>query len=317
MTLEALSSNGLINVLLPEALSPSPFKSLVDLERSPVNDVIISTNTTPEISHQEPSSWQPPQASRGKKRRRRKPRVCKNEEEAENQRMTHIAVERNRRRQMNQHLSVLRSLMPQPFAQKGEQASIVGGAIDFIKELEHQLLSLEAQKLQKAQLNQTVTSSTSQDSNPENLHQPCSLPISQLFLHSYDPSQENRNGTTSSVRTAMEDLDVTLFETHANIRILSRRRGFRWTTMVTTGPRQLSKLVAALQSLSLSVLHLSVTTLDTFAVYSISTKVEESCQLSSVDDIAEAVHHMISIIEEEAFRCSLVPEISYSFPLNH
>lgn len=118
MTLEALSSNGLLNFLLSETLSPTPFKSLLDLEPSPENDVIISKSTTPAISHQEPWSRPPPPASQGKKRRRRKPRVCKNEEEAENQRMTHIAVERNRRRQMNQHLSVLRSLMPQPFAQK-------------------------------------------------------------------------------------------------------------------------------------------------------------------------------------------------------
>jgi len=119
MTLEALSSNGLLNFLLSETLSPTPFKSLVDLEPLPENDVIISKNTISEISHQEPPPQrQPPATNRGKKRRRRKPRVCKNEEEAENQRMTHIAVERNRRRQMNQHLSVLRSLMPQPFAHK-------------------------------------------------------------------------------------------------------------------------------------------------------------------------------------------------------
>ncbi|CAF2091140.1 hypothetical protein BRARA_F03608 [Brassica rapa] len=317
MTLEALSSNGLLNFLLSESLSPTPFKSLLDLEPAPENDIIIiPKNTIPEMSQQEPASRQPPPASRGKKRRRRKPRVCKNEEEAENQRITHIAVERNRRRQMNQHLSVLRSLMPQPFSQKGDQASIVGGAIDFIKELEHQLLSLEVQKLQKDKLSQTVTSSTSQDSNcePENPH----LSLSQFFLHSYDPSQENRNGSTSSVKTAMEDLEVTLIETHANIRILSRRRGFQWTSVVaTTGPPQLSKLVAALQSLSLSVLHLSVTTLETFAIYSISTKVEESCQLSSVDDIAGAVHHMLSIIEEEPFCCSTIPELPFTFPLNH
>ncbi|KAH0924175.1 hypothetical protein HID58_024193 [Brassica napus] len=290
MTLEALSSNGLLNFLLSESLSPTPLKSLLDLEPAPENDIIIiPKNTIPEMSQQEPASRQPPPASRGKKRRRRKPRVCKNEEEAENQRITHIA---------------------------GDQASIVGGAIDFIKELEHQLLSLEVQKLQKDKLSQTVTSSTSQDSNcePENPH----LSLSQFFLHSYDPSQENRNGSTSSVKTAMEDLEVTLIETHANIRILSRRRGFQWTSVVaTTGPPQLSKLVAALQSLSLSVLHLSVTTLETFAIYSISTKVEESCQLSSVDDIAGAVHHMLSIIEEEPFCCSTIPELPFTFPLNH
>ena len=53
-----------------------------------------------------------------RKKRRRKPRVCKNKEEAESQRMTHIAVERNRRKQMNEHLAVLRSLMPESYVQK-------------------------------------------------------------------------------------------------------------------------------------------------------------------------------------------------------
>lgn len=54
----------------------------------------------------------------GRKKRKRKPRVCKNKEEAETQRMTHIAVERNRRKQMNEHLAILRSLMPESYAQR-------------------------------------------------------------------------------------------------------------------------------------------------------------------------------------------------------
>ena len=52
------------------------------------------------------------------KRKRRRPKVVKNEEEIESQRMTHISVERNRRRQMNEYLAVLRSLMPPSYAQR-------------------------------------------------------------------------------------------------------------------------------------------------------------------------------------------------------
>lgn len=46
--------------------------------------------------------------------RRKRPRTkgIKNKEEVESQRMVHIAVERNRRKQMNEYLAVLRSLMP-------------------------------------------------------------------------------------------------------------------------------------------------------------------------------------------------------------
>lgn len=52
------------------------------------------------------------------RRKRRRTRSNKNKEEIENQRMTHIAVERNRRKQMNEYLAVLRSLMPSSYAQR-------------------------------------------------------------------------------------------------------------------------------------------------------------------------------------------------------
>lgn len=52
------------------------------------------------------------------KRKRRRTKTCKNKEEVENQRMTHIAVERNRRKQMNEYLAVLRSLMPPSYVQR-------------------------------------------------------------------------------------------------------------------------------------------------------------------------------------------------------
>lgn len=50
--------------------------------------------------------------------KRRRARSRKNKEEIENQRMTHIAVERNRRKLMNEYLSVLRSLMPDSYIQR-------------------------------------------------------------------------------------------------------------------------------------------------------------------------------------------------------
>lgn len=52
------------------------------------------------------------------RRKRRRAKSNKNKEEVENQRMTHIAVERNRRRQMNEYLAVLRSLMPPSYVQR-------------------------------------------------------------------------------------------------------------------------------------------------------------------------------------------------------
>jgi hypothetical protein len=52
------------------------------------------------------------------RRKRRRARSVKDVEEAESQRMTHIAVERNRRRQMNEYLAVLRSIMPTSYVQR-------------------------------------------------------------------------------------------------------------------------------------------------------------------------------------------------------
>jgi Helix-loop-helix DNA-binding domain len=52
------------------------------------------------------------------RRKRRRTKVVKNKEEVESQRMNHIAIERNRRKQMNEYLAVLRSLMPPSYVQR-------------------------------------------------------------------------------------------------------------------------------------------------------------------------------------------------------
>jgi len=53
-----------------------------------------------------------------RRKRRRRQRSTKSAEDAESQRMTHIAVERNRRRQMNEYLAALRSLMPDSYVHR-------------------------------------------------------------------------------------------------------------------------------------------------------------------------------------------------------
>ncbi|XP_040994157.1 transcription factor SPEECHLESS-like [Juglans microcarpa x Juglans regia] len=67
----------------------------------------------------------------------------------EQQRMSHIAVERNRRKQMNDSLSVLRSLMPHFYVKRGDQASIIAGVIDYINEMHQVLKCLEDKKHRK------------------------------------------------------------------------------------------------------------------------------------------------------------------------
>lgn len=327
MTLEALSTNELLNFIIYDTISSN--NNLDD--ENPLlfdhhgnnayllkpQDFVTTTTTTPleqQYSTTTAASVPPPETSSrsrrnnlavaaqegggggvGRKKRRRRPKICKNKEEAENQRMTHIAVERNRRKQMNEHLAVLRSLMPESYVQRGDQASIVGGAIEFVKELEHILQSLEAQKF--LLLQQQGGTGTSSDGEIPNTTigefsattEYFPTPFAQFFSYPQYTCCQLPNKYTSKSKAAIADIEVTLIETHANVRILSRRRF-----------RQLSKLVAAFQSLYLTVLHLNVTTLDPLVLYSISAKVEEGCQLNSADDIAGAVHHMLRIIEEEA-----------------
>lgn len=67
---------------------------------------------------QEFDSALPTPSSSSSRPKRRRSKSKKNQEEIENQRMTHIAVERNRRKQMNEYLSVLRSLMPESYVQR-------------------------------------------------------------------------------------------------------------------------------------------------------------------------------------------------------
>lgn len=58
------------------------------------------------------------------KSKRKRGRASKTREEVERQRMTHIAVERNRRMQMNHHLQILRSLMPNSYVQRVLESSL-------------------------------------------------------------------------------------------------------------------------------------------------------------------------------------------------
>uniref|UniRef100_J3M0W3 BHLH domain-containing protein n=2 Tax=Oryza brachyantha TaxID=4533 RepID=J3M0W3_ORYBR len=222
--------------------------------------------------------------------------------------MTHIAVERNRRRQMNEYLAVLRSLMPESYVHRGDQASIVGGAIDFVKELEQLLQSLEAQKRtllmqqppppppppppqkqqqQEVKPDATTTAATSAVDQEAAADGP---PFARFFTYPQYVwcHQPPRDGGAEN-RAGVADIEVSLVETHASLRVMAPRR-----------PGQLLKMVAGLQALRLTVLHLNVTSLGSLALYSISVKVEEGCGMATVDDIAAAVHHVLCIIDAEA-----------------
>ncbi|KAJ8765750.1 hypothetical protein K2173_014872 [Erythroxylum novogranatense] len=214
----------------------------------------------------------PPAISQGRRKRRRSKNV-KNMEQIEHQRMVHITVERNRRKQMSEYLTGLRSMMPSSYVQRGDQASIVGGAINFVKDLERLLQSMEIYKRNKKQTDHTNTN------NPTSL-------FSEFFLSDQSNSSSS---TVEKKSSAIADVEVTMVENHANVRVRSRRH-----------PKQLVKMVSGLHSLRLTILHLNVTTAQHMVLYSFSVKVEDECKLSSVKEVAAAVYAMVGRIQEES-----------------
>jgi hypothetical protein len=213
--------------------------------------------------------------------KRRRARSRKNKEEIESQRMTHITVERNRRKQMNEYLAVLRSLMPESYIQRGDQASIIGGAINFVKELEHKFHLLGAKKEEEVK---------SDDVGGSN------KPFSEFFTfpqYSTSSSSSSNSAATigekvGEIQSCIADIEVTMVESHANIKIRSKKR-----------PKQLLKIVSSLHNMHLTILHLNVTTTGEIVLYSLSVKVEDDCKLGSVDDIATAVYQMVNRIQQE------------------
>lgn len=106
----------------------SKIQELVELFSSPINSETKDQNQPPNsdrvfsecnqnqgLSQTQMTKF-PPVIKERRKRKRSKP--TKNKEEVESQRMTHIAVERNRRRQMNDHLNVIKSLIPTSYVQR-------------------------------------------------------------------------------------------------------------------------------------------------------------------------------------------------------
>ncbi|XP_015086616.1 transcription factor FAMA [Solanum pennellii] len=208
-----------------------------------------------------------------KKRKRTKIRM-KSSEEVENQRMTHIEVERNRRKQMNEHLHVLRSLMPSSYVQRGDQASIVGGAIEFVRELEQLLQCLESQKRRKLYGDNHQDSSLLMEiQNPSNnlVYAPNNNEIGII--------QED----IAEIKSCLADVEVKIIGIdNAMIKILSKRR-----------PGQLINTISALQDLQLNIIHTNVTTIEQTVLYTFNVKICGETRFSA-DNIANLVQQIFS-----------------------
>ncbi|KAJ8755495.1 hypothetical protein K2173_019293 [Erythroxylum novogranatense] len=223
------------------------------------------------------------------KSKRKRPRAIKTSEEVESQRMTHIAVERNRRKQMNEHLRVLRSLMPGSYVQRGDQASIIGGAIEFVRELEQLLQCLESQKRRRfygeaaARQMGDPSLAISQAEPPSHflLNNPLPLQHDQMKLVDFETGLQEEIAENKS---CLADVEVKLLGFDAIIKILSRRR-----------PGQLIKAIAALEDLQLNILHTNITTIEQTVLYSFNVKVASESGFTA-EDIASSVQQIFTFI---------------------
>ncbi|KAJ6677271.1 hypothetical protein OIU85_010438 [Salix viminalis] len=224
-------------------------------------------------------------------------------------RVSHITVERNRRKQMNEHLSVLRSLMPCFYVKRGDQASIIGGVVDYINELQQVLQSLESKKQRKVYSEvlspRIVSSPRPLPLSPRkpplsprlNLPisprtpQPCSSYKPRLLQQGYvSPAMANSlepsptSSSSSSINDNINELVANSKSAVADVEVKFSGPNVLLKTVSPRIPGQAVKIISALEELSLEILNASISTVDHETMLnSFTIKIGIECQLSAED----------------------------------
>nr|CAD1821818.1 unnamed protein product [Ananas comosus var. bracteatus] len=167
--------------------------------------------------------------------------------------MSHIAVERNRRRQMNEHLKVLRSLTPSFYIKRGDQASIIGGAIEFIKELHLVLHSLEAKKKRKSL-------------------SPSPTPSPRSLLH-FNPSPPITNNSSHDSENIVKQLGACCNSPVADVEAKISGSNVLLRTLSKRVPGHVVKIITLLEKLDFEILHLNISSMEDTVLYSFVIKV--------------------------------------------
>ncbi|KAK2983653.1 hypothetical protein RJ640_023187 [Escallonia rubra] len=201
------------------------------------------------------------------------------------QKISHITVERNRRKQMNEHLMVLRSLMPCFYVKRGDQASIIGGVVDYINELQQVLQSLEAKKQRKVYSEvlspRIVSSPRPSPLSPRKppLSPRPSLPISPRTPQPTSPYKPrlhqqgylaptmvelspSSSSTNSSINDAVNELVANSKSAIADVEVKFSGANVLLKTVSPPIPGQAMKIIATLEDLSLEILDASINTID-------------------------------------------------------
>ncbi|KMS98730.1 hypothetical protein BVRB_3g069100 [Beta vulgaris subsp. vulgaris] len=193
--------------------------------------------------------------------------------------MSHIAVERNRRKQMNDNLKVLRSLTPSFYIKKGDQASIIGGVVEFIKELHQVLQSLESQKRRKS-----LSPSPGSGPSPKQLQpSPRQLANANIITnHSFqfDGGKE----LVASCNSPVADVEAKISGSNVVLRVISKKiRG------------QLLRIISVLEKLSFDIIHLNISSMDDTFLYYFVVKIGLECELSMEELAAEVQRSFCTI----------------------
>ncbi|KAM4076174.1 hypothetical protein ACJW30_12G043100 [Castanea mollissima] len=303
----------------------SIFESLKGVvEFPPVDEVVVgSGEETPRlVSQKSASSCSALRESETEleisPKSRKRPKLMTSSEEANpegQQKTSHITVERNRRKQMNEHLSVLRSLMPCFYVKRGDQASIIGGVVDYINELQQILQSLEAKKQRKVYtevLSPRLIPSPSPRPSPLSPRKPplsprLNLPISprtpqptspykprvqQGYLSptmatSLEPSPSS-SSTSSNINDNINELVANSKSPIADVEVKFSGPNLLLKTVSPPIPGQAVKIISTLEDLSLEILHVKISTVDETMLNFFTIKIGIECQLS-----AEELAHQI------------------------
>ncbi|CAL5206583.1 unnamed protein product [Lathyrus oleraceus] len=265
------------------------FSILGNLEN--LNDFPIVTNeqnsktslTTPQDSETEPSQKC--------KRQKVAPSSVVEEPNSDGQhRISHITVERNRRKQMNEQLSILKSLMPCFYVKRGDQASIIEGVIDYINEL-HQLLQCLESKKQRKVYNEVLSPRLLVSSpRPSPLISP-TTPHSQQWLQHYGAhrsSEPSPTSSASSINDNINELVANSTSSVADVEVKFCGSHLLLKTVSSRIPGQVFRIISALEDLALEIVHVSVSTSDETMLNSFTIKIGIECQLSA-EELAQHI----------------------------
>ncbi|KAA8527554.1 hypothetical protein F0562_034731 [Nyssa sinensis] len=156
---------------------------------------------------------------------------------------------------MNEHLKVLCSLTPCFYIKREDQASIIGGVIEFIKELQQFVQSLESKKQRKSL-------------------SPSPGPSPRAPFQLSTPQTENPKELGARCNSPFADVEAKLSGSNVILTTISRRI-----------PAQIVKIINVLEKLSFEILHLNITSMEDTVLYSFVIKIGLECQLS-VEELA-------------------------------